>query len=171
LPAGTVLVVPRAKSDIANMAIRIFLQEMGRAYDEERQLPPYNSKQHFPTVRQFFEERCCYCGMDFASTAAHQDHLIPVNKTDLGLHAWGNIVPACQECNAKKHGSDWRDFIVLRAGADARERHAKVHAFIEEYRYAPEFDLRDTAEELYAEVGSIAITLINEKIKRIRRTI
>jgi hypothetical protein len=65
----------------------------------------------------------------------------------------------------KKHG------IVQRAGADARERHAKVHEFIEEYRYAPEFDLRDTAEELYAEVGSIAITLINEKIKRIRRTI
>jgi hypothetical protein len=42
-----------------------------------------------------------------------------------------------------------------------------VRAFIEEYRYAPEFELRDTAEELYAEVGSIAVTLINEKIKRI----
>ena len=138
---------------------------MGRAYDEERDLPPYTGRQHFPKVRAFFEERCCYCGVAFATTPPHQDHLIPVNKTDLGLHAWGNIVPACQECNAKKHGSDWRDFIVQRAGADARERHAKVRAFIEEYRYAPAFDLRDTAEELYAEVGSISVTLINEKIK------
>jgi hypothetical protein len=73
---------------------------------------------------------------------------------------------ACQECNAMKHGHDWRDFIVQRAAADARERHAKVRAFIKQYRYDPEFDLRDTAEELYAEVGSIAVTLINEKIKR-----
>jgi hypothetical protein len=38
-----------------------------------------------------------------------------------------------------------------------------------EYRYSPEFDLRDTAEELYAEVGSIAVTLIQEKINRIRK--
>jgi hypothetical protein len=88
--------MPRAKSDIANMAIRIFLQDMGRAYDEERDLTPYNGKAHFPTVRAFFEERCCYCGIGFDQTAAHQDHLIPVNKTDLGLHAWGDIVPACQ---------------------------------------------------------------------------
>jgi hypothetical protein len=35
----------RAKSDIANMAIRIFLQDMGRAYDDERDLPPYNGRQ------------------------------------------------------------------------------------------------------------------------------
>jgi hypothetical protein len=153
------------------MAIRIFLQDMGRAYDEERGLVPYNGPKHFATVREFFEERCCYCGRGFESTAAHQDHLIPVNKTDLGLHAWGNIVPACQPCNAKKHGSDWRDFIVQRAGADARERHATVHAFIKEYRYAPAFDLQDTADELYAEVGSIAVTLINEKIKRVRKTL
>jgi hypothetical protein len=161
----------RAKSDIANMAIRIFLQDMGRAYDAERQLPPYSGRKHFPTVRQFFEDRCCYCGVSFDTTAAHQDHLIPVNKTDLGLHAWGNVVPACQDCNAKKHGADWRHFIVERADANAKERMAKVRAFIEEYRYAPEFDLRATAEELYAEVGSIAVTLINEKIKRIRKTI
>lgn len=161
----------RAKSDIANMAIRIFLQDMGRAYDEERNLPPYNRRKHFPAIRTFFEERCCYCGASFDRTAAHQDHLVPVNKTDLGLHAWGNIVPACQECNTRKHGSDWRDFIVQRAGADARDRHAKVCAFIDEYDYEQKSDLKDTAEELYAEVGSIALTLINEKIKRIRKGI
>src|SRR5438445_8889606 len=43
---------------------------------------------------------------------AAQDHLIPTNKTSLGLHAWGNIVPACADCNGKKQGSDWRDFII-----------------------------------------------------------
>jgi HNH endonuclease len=160
----------RAKSDIANMAIRIFLQDMGRAYDEERGLPPYNGRKHFPIIRAFFEERCCYCGDELGATV-NQDHLIPVNKTDLGLHAWGNIVPACQGCNSAKHGSDWRDFIVERAGTNARERHAKVRAFINEYRYDPQLDLSDTAAELYAEMGSIAMTLIDEKVKRVRKSI
>jgi hypothetical protein len=161
----------RDKSGIANMAVRIFLQDMGRVYDEERGLSPYNGRQHFKAVREFFDDRCCYCGVEFETTSPHQDHLVPVNKKDLGLHAWGNVVPACQSCNAKKHGSDWRDFIVQRAGADARERHAKVRAFVAEYRYKPSFDLSDTAEELYAEIGGIAMTLINEKVKRVRKSL
>jgi hypothetical protein len=54
-----------------------------------------------------------------------------MNKTSLGLHAWGSVVPA--------------------------------------YKYEPgPNDLRDTAEELYAEVGDIAVTLIEAKIKRMR---
>jgi HNH endonuclease len=152
------------------MAVRIFLQDMGRAYDEERGLPPFNKK-HLAELKAFFDDRCCYCGTGFDATPAHQDHLIPVNKTDLGLHAWGNVVPACQDCNSKKHGSDWRAFIIKRSGADAQERYEKVQAFVAKYQYAPESDLRDTAEELYAEVGSIAVTLINEKIKRIRKSL
>ena len=91
-----------------------------------------------------------------------------MNKTDLGLHAWGNIVPACQPCNAKKQGRDWRDFIIERAGQHAAERHARVRALLEEFRYQPSFDLREVAEELYEEVGSIAMTLINVKVKRVR---
>jgi hypothetical protein len=155
----------RGRADIANTALRIFLQEMGKAYDEERGLQPYNKAKHFQTVREFFEDRCCYCGTDLAS-GANQDHLIPMNKTNLGLDAWGNIVPACQACNAKKQGGDWRDFIIQRAGPDAAERHAKMNAFLAKYDYKPSRDLRATAEELYEEVGSIAMTLINVKVKR-----
>jgi hypothetical protein len=79
-------------------------------------------------------------------------------------------VPASQNCNARKHGSDWRDFIVQRA-EDAKERHAKVLAFIDEYGYRPQFELSDTAEELYAEMGNIAMTLIAEKVKRVRKSL
>jgi hypothetical protein len=162
MPAG-------AKANIANTAIRIFLQDMGAAYDEERGLPPYRGGHDFAKVKEFFGDRCCYCGVEFsAAIPAVQDHLIPMNKTDLGLHAWGNVVPACHPCNAKKQGGDWRDFIIERAGADAQERHTRVKAFRDEYKYAPSFDLVDTAEELYEEVGSIAMTLIGAKIKRVR---
>jgi HNH endonuclease len=161
--------VARGRPDIANTALRIFLQEMGAAYDEERGLPPYKGGRQFDEIKRFFGERCCYCGIEFgALTPAVQDHLIAMNKADLGLHAWGNVVPACQACNAKKQRSDWRDFIIERARADAAERHARMKAFIEHHDYRPLLDLRDVAEELYEEVGSIAMTLIATKIKRVR---
>lgn len=161
--------MPRGRPDIANTALRIFLQEMGAAYDEERNRPLYKGGKHFDEVKDFFGGRCCYCGIEFGpNVPAVQDHLIPMNKADLGLHAWGNIVPSCQACNAKKQRQDWRDFIIARAGAQAAERHARVKAFLEHYDYEPSFGLRDVAEELYEEVGSIAMTLISAKIKRVR---
>lgn len=161
--------MPRGRPDIANTALRIFLQEMGAAYDEERGRTAYRGGRHFEEVKDFFGGRCCYCGIELGPTApAVQDHLIPMNKADLGLHAWGNIVPACQACNAKKQRSDWRDFIIERAGANAGERHARMKSFLEKYGYRPSLDLRDIAEELYEEVGSISMTLIAAKIKRVR---
>jgi hypothetical protein len=142
---------------------------MGVAYDQERGREPYKKSKHLEEVLEFFGGRCCYCGVELgASTPVVEDHLIPTNKTDLGLHAWGNIVPACRECNAKKQGGDWRDFIIQRAGGDASERHARMLQFLKEYDYGPSLSLSDVAGELYDEVGEIAMTLIQAKIKRLR---
>lgn len=92
-----------------------------------------------------------------------------MNKTSLGLHAWGNVVPACQDCNAKKQGREWHAYLVERAGQSAAERYKRVTDFVHHYKYAPDpNDLRDTAEELYTEVGDIAMTLVKAKIKRVR---
>jgi hypothetical protein len=160
--------MPRGRADIANTALRIFLQEMGAAYDNERGLERYDGVRHFPEVRAFFDEKCCYCGTELMSGRLAQDHLVPMNKSSLGLHAWGNVVPACQDCNAKKQGREWHAFLVDRAGANASERYQRVTAFTGHYKYKPDAgDLRRVAEELYEEVGSIAMTLIGAKIKRI----
>jgi HNH endonuclease len=158
----------RGRADIANTALRIFLQEMGAAYDEERGLKPYNGTKDFAQVREFFENRCCYCGANLADTQAAQDHLIPMNKAALGLHAWGNIVPACSSCNAKKQGKEWHAFLASRAGADTAKRYTKIDAYVKHYKYAPTTDLRTVAEDLYTEVGSISVTLINVEVARVR---
>lgn len=159
--------MPRGQADIANTALRIFLQEMGAAYDDERGLPRYGATGDFLVVQEYFGGRCCYCGDEFGPNLRPvQDHLIPMNRTDTGLHAWGNIVPACGPCNAKKQGRDWKDFIIERAGPDAAERHARVKTFLAEYRYEPATDLRVVAGELYEDVGVISMALIRAKIKR-----
>ena len=161
--------VARARSDIANTALRIFLQELGVAYDEQRGLSPYDGKKHFLKVRAYFDERCCYCGDELVALRVAQDHLTPMNKASLGLHAWGNVVPACQDCNAKKQGREWHAYLVQRAGVNAGERYQRVVDFVREYRYDPDLsDLRSVAEELYEEVGLIAMTLVATKIKRAR---
>ena len=142
---------------------------MGAAYDEERGLTPYNGTKDFAAVRSFFGDRCCYCDSELVSGRIAQDHLIPMNKTSVGLHAWGNVVPACQDCNAKKQGREWHAYLVARAGSSAAERYKRVTEFVAHYRYQPDpNDLRAVGEELYAEVGDIAMTLVKAKIKRIR---
>ena len=158
----------RGKYDIANTALRIFLQEVGAAYDLERGFRPYRgNREDLATIKDFFLGRCCYCDTELGPGLTAQDHLVPMNKTGLGLHAWGNVVPACGPCNAQKQGGDWRDFIIQRAGIHASERHARMRAFLTQYRYEPTRDLRNVAEELYEEVGAIAMTLIESKIKRV----
>jgi hypothetical protein len=163
--------MPRGKADIANTALRIFLQEMGAQYDLERGLTPYRGRADFAEIREFFGERCCYCGVSFGpGTKAVQDHLVPINKTSLGLHAWGNIVPACADCNSKKQQKDWRDFVVERANLDAQERHRRIREYLDDYGYAPSDNLRVVASELYEEVGEISMTLIKAKLNRLQTT-
>ena len=100
-----------------------------------------------------------------ANAPANQDHVIPMNKSDLGLDAWGNIVPACAPCNNARQRKDWRDYIIQRGGPDGSDRHARVLAFLQRIRLQAGFEHRDVAEELYEEAGSIAMTLIDVKIK------
>ncbi len=155
----------RGRADIANTTLRIFLQEMGAEYDKERGLTPYGGAKDFATIKEFFGGNCCYCN---SAPATAQDHLIPVNKSSLGLHAWGNVVPACSPCNATKQGRDWKDFIIQRAGSQASERYTRMQDFLALYGYHPKTDLREVAETLYDEVGVIAMALITSKIRRLK---
>lgn len=166
------LYMPRTRADLSNTALRIFLQEMGAAYDEERSLTPYSDSKNFRDVREFFDERCCYCGAVFSDAPAVQDHLIPMNKKSLGLHAWGNVVPACGPCNAKKQGREWHAYLADLSRPETAERYQRISQFFAKYKYAPDTNkFRGIADELYAEVGTIAMTLIRLKVERLRHSI
>ena len=104
----------RSKSDIANSAIRIFLQKVGVFYDEERGLEKFvPTKKQKITLMEFFDYACCYCGRDIDEETISQDHLITLNKASLGLHEWVHVVPCCKECNNGKQQKRWQEFLEI----------------------------------------------------------
>jgi hypothetical protein len=60
-------------------------------------------------AQAYFSNRCVYCDEQKELVC---DHAIPINKTNLGEHRIGNLVPSCKECNEKKGGNkDFRAFL------------------------------------------------------------
>lgn len=143
---------------------------MGKEYDRERGLEPFAKKHLKGEVLRFFEGRCCFCNEELTAAHACGDHLIPMNKEDLGLDAWGNVVPACNACNSKKHAGDWRDFIIQRAASNAAERHQRMKDFLATYPYRPAYELGSIVRELYDESGAITMALIHGKVTRTKET-
>src|SRR5207249_3862868 len=87
-----------------------FLRRVGIQYDLSRGFTPFSGRVHMHEVRAFFGDKCCYCGRAVA-VGWTKDHLIPINKTSCGLHAWGNVVSCCRECNALKHYGAWTEYV------------------------------------------------------------
>lgn len=159
----------KSKSDISNSAIRIFLQDVGKYYDEARGFEPFGPKvAQKDELLAFFKNQCCFCGVGITKTTLSQDHLIPMNKSDLGLHAWGNVVPCCQQCNNDKQRKPWQDFLSEKAGnkAIAKSREIRINEFVNSKNYDPTLDLHQFADNLYEDVGQVAMTLINLRYKQ-----
>jgi len=163
----------RSKSDISNSAIRIFLQNVGKFYDLERGFDPFS-----PTVKQkdelleYFKNCCCFCNAEIDRKSLSQDHLIPMNKAHLGLHAWGNVVPCCQACNNEKQQKPWGDYLASKAiPEEAEKRSDLINSFVSEMRYDPTLNLHEYADNLYNDVGAVAQTLIDLRYKQAEEAI
>jgi len=58
--------------------------------------------QEWVDILKQYKFRCAYCGKEFTLFDREtRDHVIPISKG--GDNTKGNIVPACQSCNSKKH--------------------------------------------------------------------
>ena len=158
----------RSKSDISNSAIRIFLQDVGKYYDQARGFDPFIPKvSQKNELLEFFNNQCCYCGADINSKSISLDHLIPMNKTALGLHARGNVVSCCQGCNNEKQQTDWSDFIKKKADRLALDqRRNRIEQFVASKNYDPNLNLHEYADNLYEDIGAVAMTLINLRYKQ-----
>jgi hypothetical protein len=133
-----------------NLVIRNILSNIGEESFGEADW--YATKRHFAN-------RCAYCGEEKDLII---DHAVPINRTKLGEHRLGNLVPSCKDCNERKGDKDFREFL---AGDDAKI--AQIAAHMESKRYIPLSDnaqIKMILELAYKEVGSLAdryVAIIN----------
>jgi len=97
---------------VPNRIVRLFLREAGRQYDVNQGYSRFGSMN--ANLRARFDDRCAYCGAP-PPPALVEEHLVAMNRESVGLHAWGNVVPACKSCNDVNpvaHGGAIRDLTM-----------------------------------------------------------
>src|SRR5487761_376401 len=95
----------RAKSDVANKLISMFLHELSAAISEKWPIR-VDSEKYEQLVRARFKNLCPYCSCDLADTASVIEHLDGMNRYRAGLHVPGNVLVACRNCNSEKRRDD-----------------------------------------------------------------
>ena len=102
----------RAKSDVANKLISMFLHELSRRISQNWRVK-VDGEAYENFVRERFNNRCPYCSCDLASTISVIEHLDGMNRYRAGLHVPGNVLVACRKCNGEKRRDDSLRILVL----------------------------------------------------------
>jgi hypothetical protein len=95
----------RAKSDVANKLISMFLHELSRRVSQNWPIR-VDGEKYEELVREQFINRCPYCSRDLANTVSVVEHPDGMNRYRAGLHVPGNVLVACRKCNSEKRRDD-----------------------------------------------------------------
>jgi hypothetical protein len=95
----------RAKSDVANKLVSMFLHELSRKMSQ-RMGVRVDSEEYGALVRECFGNQCPYCRCDLSETQSVVEHLDGMNRYRVGLHIPGNVLVACRRCNGEKRRDD-----------------------------------------------------------------
>jgi hypothetical protein len=104
----------RAKSDVANKLVSMFLHEFSRRISQDWPLK-VGSEEYGTAVREAFLNRCPYCLRNLSDADWVVEHLDGMNKSRAGLHVPGNVVVACRKCNNEKRRDDSQQTLALAA--------------------------------------------------------
>lgn len=95
----------RAKSDVANKLVSMFLHELSRKVGRGWRIR-IDGSEYESLVRDHFSGRCPYCSRQLDDAAAVIEHLDGMNRQRAGLHLPGNVLVACRKCNSEKRRDD-----------------------------------------------------------------
>ncbi len=106
----------RAKSDVANKLISMFLHELSRRISENWPIK-VDGEEYEELVRRWFHNRCPYCSRNLADTVSVIEHLDGMNRSRAGLHVPGNVLVACRKCNNEKRRDDsLKELLLAKSG-------------------------------------------------------
>jgi hypothetical protein len=95
----------RAKSDVANKLISMFLHELSRRVGQDWRIK-VDGEEYERQVREMFSNKCPYCLCDLVAASSVIEHLDGMNRYRAGLHVPGNVLVACRRCNGEKRRDD-----------------------------------------------------------------
>jgi hypothetical protein len=102
----------RAKSDVANKLISMFLHELSRTASKGWSTR-VESEGYEEIVRRTFNNHCPYCGADLLTVVPVVEHLDGMNRFRVGLHVAGNVLVSCRKCNNEKRRDDSLPELIL----------------------------------------------------------
>lgn len=102
----------RAKSDVANKLVSMFLHDVSRRLCSNLDLT-VNDPRYGKMVAATFGTVCCYCGKNLEHDRAAVEHLDGMNRFRVGLHIPGNVIVACARCNREKRRDDSTPKLLL----------------------------------------------------------
>jgi hypothetical protein len=102
----------RAKSDVANKLVSMFLHELSRNISENWPIRVHG-EEYEEQVRKLFNNQCPYCSRNLAEVGSIVEHLDGMNRYRAGLHAPGNVLVACRKCNSEKRRDDSLKVLTL----------------------------------------------------------
>jgi hypothetical protein len=102
----------RAKSDVANKLVSMFLHEVSRRACVAGGMTVSNPD-YLRAVVEAFGHRCIYCGRDLEHDRAAVEHLDGMNRFRVGLHVPGNVAVSCRRCNNEKRRDDQKPSLTL----------------------------------------------------------
>ena len=95
----------RAKSDVANKLVSMFLHDLSRKICASLKLS-ITDAQYAEAVEAAFGSNCCYCHQPLEKDRTSVEHLEGMNRFRLGLHVPGNVILACKRFNGEKRRDD-----------------------------------------------------------------
>jgi hypothetical protein len=95
----------RAKSDVANKLVSMFLHDVSRKVCGAGSMAVADLA-YRESVLDAFGHCCLYCGRDLEHDRASVEHLEGMNRFRVGLHIPGNVAMSCRRCNSEKRRDD-----------------------------------------------------------------
>lgn len=96
-----------------------------RRRSRKRNLPATLTAEQWERIKEYFNNRCAYCGVE---TKLTQDHVVSVASN--GGYEVNNIVPACHHCNCSKSSTDYNSWYINQV-CYTEERHNKIMQHIQ----------------------------------------
>lgn len=104
----------RAKSDVANKIVSMFLHVLSRKLCALWGLRT-DERRYLEHVTAAFAGRCPYCRITLGRSNVIVEHPDGMNRYRAGLHVPGNVIVACKSCNSEKRRDDSLETLQLAA--------------------------------------------------------